>query len=142
MKTCFKCKRLQPIDNFYPHPQMGDGRLNKCKECTKSDVRTNRAKRLDHYREYDKLRFKEPERRKAHAVSLKKHRQRNPQKSIARVRTARAIRSGQLIRQPCEVCGNAKSEAHHPDYSKPLDVRWLCRVHHRMEHGAYTEPIE
>jgi len=38
---------------------------------------------------------------------------------------------------PCEICGCEKSEAHHDDYSRPLDVRWLCRVHHLMHHGNY-----
>lgn len=41
-----------------------------------------------------------------------------------------AVRYGKLLRQPCEVCGEAKTEGHHSDYSKPLDVRWLCRLHH------------
>ena len=31
-------------------------------------------------------------------------------------------RDGRLIRQPCEVCGEVKSQAHHGDYGKPLDV--------------------
>lgn len=44
-----------------------------------------------------------------------------------------AIRDGKIARQPCEVCGR-KAQAHHEDYSKPLDVRWLCFQHHR-EHG-------
>jgi hypothetical protein len=35
-----------------------------------------------------------------------------------------------LVPQPCEVCGATKVEKHHPDYSKPLEVRWLCREHH------------
>lgn len=41
-----------------------------------------------------------------------------------------AKRDGKLIPLPCEVCGNVKSEAHHRDYSKPLEVQWLCRKHH------------
>jgi len=46
-----------------------------------------------------------------------------------------AIRRGQIQRQPCEVCGDPKTDAHHPDYSKPLDVNWLCRRHHQQWHA-------
>jgi hypothetical protein len=45
------------------------------------------------------------------------------------------IRRGKVKRQPCEVCGR-KAEAHHTDYSKPLEVRWLCTRHHRELHRA------
>lgn len=45
-----------------------------------------------------------------------------------------AIRSGRLQRLPCEGCGEVKSEAHHDDYSKPVDVRWLCRKCHGRVH--------
>jgi ribosomal protein S27AE len=51
-----------------------------------------------------------------------------------------AIRRGELVRQPCEVCGATKVHAHHDDYSKPLDVRWLCSRHHRLHHGAMLGP--
>lgn len=45
------------------------------------------------------------------------------------------IKRGKLIRKPCEVCGNPKSEPHHHDYHKPLDVQWLCKSHHLQLHG-------
>src|SRR4051812_42781748 len=45
-------------------------------------------------------------------------------KQRVRHATQQAIRSGKLIRQPCEECGDANSEAHHEDYSKPFDVKW------------------
>lgn len=42
-----------------------------------------------------------------------------------------------LRRGPCEVCGAEKTDGHHDDYSKPLDVRWLCRLHHmEIHHGG------
>lgn len=47
---------------------------------------------------------------------------------------AEAIKKGRLIRLPCEVCGAVNVQAHHPDYRKPLKVRWLCRKHHGQEH--------
>jgi len=34
-----------------------------------------------------------------------------------------------------EVCGAENAQAHHDDYSRPLDVRWLCDTHHRQHHG-------
>jgi hypothetical protein len=47
-----------------------------------------------------------------------------------------AKENGSLVPQPCEVCGNQNSEAHHADYDKPLEVRWLCQEHHqRLHHG-------
>jgi predicted transcriptional regulator len=67
--------------------------------------------------------------------------ERNKIKEAANRLTTSAIKSGVLTRQPCEVCGafgikNGRNvvDAHHDDYSKPLDVRWLCQKHHNMLH--------
>lgn len=56
-------------------------------------------------------------------------------KDIARSYLNVYIKRGKVVRQPCEVCGATENvEGHHHDYSKPLDVRWLCRRHHKDEH--------
>jgi hypothetical protein len=57
--------------------------------------------------------------------------ERFPEKIEARRQVHLAIKKGILKRQPCEVCRDPKSEGHHPDHSKPLEVIWLCRQHHR-----------
>jgi hypothetical protein len=44
----------------------------------------------------------------------------------------RALRAGTLVRRPCQVCGDPKSDGHHKDHTKPLEVEWLCRSHHMM----------
>lgn len=53
---------------------------------------------------------------------------------------SKAIFRGRLIQRPCEVCGAEKADAHHDDYNKPLDVRWLCPTHHREWH-RHNKPI-
>lgn len=59
------------------------------------------------------------------------------QKGRAWSATGKAIRAGKLIRLSCEVCGAAEAQAHHDDYSKPLDIRWLCRSHHKLHHSQF-----
>ena len=45
------------------------------------------------------------------------------------------IKGGKIIKQPCSVCNSTENvEAHHEDYSKPLDIIWLCRTHHLEYH--------
>lgn len=141
MKKCFKCGIEKPLDDFYKHPEMADGHVNKCKECNKNDVQRNYRARKSQYREYDRQRQQRPERRAAKLIYQKVRKQRFPHKDKARAMVGNAIRDGRLIRQPCEVCGSPKSQAHHDDYYKPLDVRWLCFVHHRAVHGQEALPL-
>lgn len=55
-KVCFKCDISKSLDDFYKHPEMPDGHVNKCKECNKKDVQTNYRKNIQKYKEYDKTR--------------------------------------------------------------------------------------
>jgi hypothetical protein len=59
-------------------------------------------------------------------------RRNHPIKVAARQMVRCALVCGVLKKQPCEVCGEVKVEAHHEDYSKPLEVNWLCNPHHRQ----------
>lgn len=137
MKQCFKCKKQKSLSQFYKHPQMPDGTVNKCKACNKKDVRENYIKNIEHYKAYERERFKDPA-RKAYAIEqARKRKKRKPGKEKARWKVSRAIRNGVLIRpEKCVSCGKiARIEAHHVDYRRPLQVTWLCRKCHRKEHG-------
>jgi hypothetical protein len=59
--------------------------------------------------------------------------QRNPAKYYAREAVRQALKNGMLLRGYCH-CGLI-GEAHHEDYSKPLEVTWLCARHHKQKHG-------
>ena len=133
-KECFKCKTVKPLIDFYKHYAMADGHVNKCKECNKKDVNKNRNEKIDYYREYDRIRAKIPERKKAATEISSAWRKADKRRQKCHNAVTRAIRSGKLIRQPCIRCGNEKSLAHHEDYEKPLEVMWLCQPCHKQRH--------
>ena len=134
-KQCFKCHQVKPLTDFYRHSQMGDGHLGKCKKCAKRDVRENYAKKREYYSEYDRRRFQTSERKSAMRRYAQQRKVNNPEKYAANNAVGNAIRDRRLFREPCEACGSANVQAHHDDYSKPLEVRWLCFKHHRALHG-------
>lgn len=134
-KKCFKCHEVLPLSAFYRHPMMGDGHLGKCKLCTKKDVRANYKDKHEQYLEYDRMRNRNPDRIRAISASSNK----DPLKVWARKATHSALARGILERKPCEVCGDEKSDAHHEDYSKPLEIRWFCRAHHMQHHHPLEE---
>lgn len=65
--------------------------------------------------------------RKTHALSAEEK-----GKFRCRQRLLKAVKSGKITKKDsCEVCGSRDQiEAHHEDYTKPFDVKWLCRAHH------------
>lgn len=135
-KTCFKCNRTLDVECFYRHPRMTDGRLGKCKECTRGDVQANYRRNRKHYEQYEHIRNKKEKRREDKKEYQRRSRMKdNRLRDNARMKTLRAIASGRLKRLECEICGNPKTEAHHADYTRPLDVQWLCRKHHLEQHG-------
>lgn len=128
-KTCKTCGEEKPLSAFYKHPQMADGHLNSCKAC-------RRAYALRHQREN----------REAYNARHKAWRDANPDRKRysqpAHVRAAHsllayALRKGEIERpDTCSECGKACTpDGHHEDYTKPLDVVWLCRTCHRKRHA-------
>jgi len=75
-----------------------------------------------------------PEYRENRRLYNKRHREKTKSRKKAHKKVENAIKFGTLKRQPCEECGNEDSHAHHDDYDKPLDVRWLCAQHHKEVH--------
>lgn len=138
-KECFKCRVTKPLDDFYRHPGMADGRVNKCKECNKLDVRKNREAKVDYYRKYDLERAKAPDRARAAAEISKRWRSSDPRITAAHNAVARAVKSGRLVRKPCERCGAVKSYGHHESYDRKLDVTWLCQPCHKKRHKEMAE---
>lgn len=128
MKHCNSCNTTKDDSEFYLRMASVDGLSAKCKTCQK---------------EYDKKRLRDPKRMEArrnyqktesgkiaHNKATKKWVEKNIVKRSAHIIVGNALRSGILRKLNCEVCGCKKSNAHHDDYAKPLEVRWLCDIHH------------
>jgi len=116
---------------------MADGHLNKCRECCKRQANERRRAKLEEVREYDRQRGKDPKRRAANVQRGMKYDRSNRTKARARHKVYKAIKAGRLVRKPCEACGALTTHAHHHDYSKPLDVKWLCPACHSMVHHPF-----
>lgn len=56
-------------------------------------------------------------------------------KRAIRYITRSAVKIGKIVRGSCEICGEEKVEAHHEDYNKPLEIKWLCVKHHHLLHS-------
>jgi hypothetical protein len=55
-------------------------------------------------------------------------------KRIIRSKTKQMVNKGEIKKENCEVCGSSESEIHHLDYDNALDIKWLCKIHHREIH--------
>ena len=162
MKKCFKCNIEKELTEFYKHPMMADGTVNKCKECNKKDVRENRFDKRDYYNEFDRNRLNTEERniayseyrrnryatdpdfRELHLERNRVNKRNNPDKSKARQSVSNAVRDGRLFKPTsCEHCGTSekKIQGHHWSYLPEhwLDVIWLCTSCHGKEHKRLNE---
>jgi hypothetical protein len=149
MKQCTKCHETRSLDRFYDNARTPDGKSYVCKDCIRAAARewqmNNREKanaRLRAYRQTDTYRERErirtrmrdqlPARRAMKLRIQKLERQTQPEKRRARDAVRNALLGGRLVQSArCKRCQRiGKTEAHHSDYSKPLEVEWLCKLCH------------
>ncbi len=142
--VCAGCEQILPEGHFYATNK------RRCKDCVKASVRANRAEKIEYYRSYDRVRYRESDERKENAkkcaaspagiaarkAAVERDKALNPEKRRARSAVANGIRDGKLQRgTECFFCGSSdKLHAHHHDYSRPLDVFWLCPACHGKLH--------
>lgn len=150
-KRCRSCGETKPLSEFYVHPQMADGHLNHCKVCK----RAYQARRVEEKSRDPEWATAEAERHRNKALRqyydsrrgdpayLAKRREigrrwdaRNPEKDRAHTAVGNAVRDGRLHKPDrCEECGaGGMIHGHHEDYSRPLEVKWLCPSCHMKKH--------
>ena len=135
LRTCVKCLSRKPTTEFNKNRGMRDGYLRACKACNGIYFRSYRAKNADSIAEQERKRNSLPERRVTKIKQMRVFRARHPLATAAHSAVSRAIRAAVLDKLPCYFCSAAEVDAHHHDYSAPLDVTWLCKACHRKFHS-------
>lgn len=141
MKSCTECGEHKALDEFYALGANRSGRMGKCKVCWRAQVR-ERRRTNPAVQAYDRARAKTPA-RKAHARAIViKWRREHPEAYKAETAVGNAIRDGRLDKgAACQVAGCDRTDvhAHHHDYSKPLEVKWFCPLHHHRLHAEHGD---
>lgn len=127
MKICTYCKVEKPLTAFRKDNQVKDGLSRKCRECFSKDYYANREGEAIRHKKY-----KENYRK----TKAEKFRSLPPEVRKARQTVAARIKYNTITRpSECDICKReCKPDAHHEDYSKPLDIMWLCRSCHGQVH--------
>lgn len=126
MRACSWCREVLPVEEFNRRYDDPDGLQRYCRRCSREKTRAAQ-RRLRVSPEY---RAAEVDHQIAAYNSDPEYRERK----IVRVQAYRAFARGVIRPAPCSVCGSPEVEMHHPDYSRPLEVEWLCRRCHMLEH--------
>lgn len=130
---CKECDRDLDASSFYKQVK------HRCADCHKRAMKRNRLTN-PRVQEYDRARAKEPLRLAKSRENARLWRKKHPEAYRAQNAVNNALRDGKLTRSPCAMCGSVDHvHAHHKDYTRPLDVIWLCaRCHHRL-HASFPE---
>ena len=147
-KRCPRCATEKPREEFYKSKGRPDGLSSRCKACSREGARAPhrvQKSREWYYANRDKVLRLQREHRRAnpeyHREKDRKQRERHPEKFRARRALQHQVRVGTIIRPTvCPVCGGGgQIDAHHSDYSKPLDVEWMCKSCHGKGHQKRRE---
>lgn len=134
---CYKCKIEKELSEFHKDNARPNQRRHTCKMC----VKIHDSARYHRDPTANKAQTKAYRKTANGAASIskatKKYKKNNPNKYWAHWKTTYAIKSKKLFKQPCEECGEVRVHAHHDDYLKPLNVRWLCTGHHQQWHAKH-----
>lgn len=134
MKECCVCHAVLPISEYYPYSKDKSRPMAYCKNCHKLRMRQATLKYADKRKAARAIYRMRPKVKAREMATTKKMYSLYREKQLARMKVYNAVKNGKLKRLACW-CGDIKVQAHHDDYNKPLEVRWLCRRHHNEVHG-------
>lgn len=133
---CGVCKEFKPYEDFYKNKRTILGITPECKKCHSAECIKTRNKdisRINNQKYMERAREKTPEKFKERERLRKRPKD---EKYYTRRALNNAVKRGDIVKpEYCEECGRkVRLTAHHDDYSKPLDVKWLCYKCHGKHH--------
>lgn len=135
-KKCIRCKEEKLHEFFYNSRYSKDKKDYYCKLCKKELKQEEYQKHKERYKEFG-IAYRKTERGKLVSKKVTDNMKvKYPEKTKARNMLNASIIKG-VIQKPdtCESClEKVRVCGHHDDYSKPLDVRWLCYPCHTEWH--------
>jgi predicted alpha-1,6-mannanase (GH76 family) len=112
------------------------------KDEARVQARENRTHRREELREKSRTYYLKNRDRILRALSQRRASD-DRRKKAAQDAVERRVKMGTMERGPCAVCGTTSAvEGHHEDYDRPLDVIWLCSVHHHRRHAGVLPKID
>ena len=135
-KVCKQCGEQKELAEYYRRSATADGYFGKCKVCVSGDAKTRRQ---DPERR-DKVLIQDMQAhrrwRQANPIKLAEDTLRYQRNNKEKVRAWQMVARNLEAPDACSECGSTfHIQAHHDDYSKPLDVRWLCAACHKQHHA-------
>jgi hypothetical protein len=126
-RICKECGATKPLELFVGDAKSAGGYRHVCKACKRAQMRDYHKRPERRKANYKRQRT--PGVREINKQSMLKWRQENPEAARAMGWVNSRLQAGILERGPCEVCGHRPASMYHEDYTKPHEVRWLCREH-------------
>lgn len=136
VRRCCSCKEVKPLEKFGRDRTQSTGRGYRCNACAYA-TKAKRLRAVWNERARERIAKNPGPTREINRKAVRAYVERYPIKAEARAEVFRAKQRGELVPAPCEVCGKEKTHAHHDDYAKPLQVRWLCHLHHKAWHKEH-----
>lgn len=153
MNSCKQCQESNPLEFYKSNKTL-------CKNCIKKRARKYREENIEKVKAYDRNRPNHKERVENNSKRVKAMKDENPEKYKKVIIEPKArwvgqnkekrkahgainnkLRAVNIKSDLCQLCGktNTAIEGHHFDYSRPLDVTWLCKRCHGLAHRAMNE---
>jgi hypothetical protein len=136
MKKCSICKTEKCFSKFWRRKDRKSGYSSACKDCSNEKRYKKKIQNWEHHINVRKIWYEKNRKKQIEKQTNYNKNKADRKKIYARHQLNDAVKLGHIKRmENCQICNRkCKTEAHHADYTKPLDVIWVCKKCHIKIH--------